>query len=73
MSVSIILFAILLNAQAEYIKFHPRQRDPEPPKWPEKYYAEGTLNLPYAEISEPFAAWFDSEKKSSRIDYYGGR
>lgn len=28
--------------------------------------------LPYAEIKEPFNAYFDLENNRSRIDYYGG-
>lgn len=60
----------------DYIRFHPKQgqgyKPYEPPKWPSKYSISGTLNLPYAELSEPFTAWFDADMKSSRIDYYGG-
>lgn len=33
---------------------------------------KGTLYIPYAEIEEPFYAWYDSAAKQSRIDYYGG-
>ncbi|XP_055628092.1 digestive cysteine proteinase 1 [Toxorhynchites rutilus septentrionalis] len=43
-----------------------------PPRWPKVYSASGVLNIPYAEISEPFYAWHDSENGRSRIDYYGG-
>ena len=32
----------------------------------------GVISLPYAEIVEPFEAWFDLAAKSSRIDYYHG-
>lgn len=47
--------------------------DPPPkPKWPQKVYAEGYLMLPYAELSEPFTAYYDGPGKRSRIDYYGG-
>lgn len=31
------------------------------------------ISLPYAEIKEPFEAWFDLKAKSSRIDYYHGK
>lgn len=70
----ISLLTLIVSIHAEYIKFHPRQKSPntDPPKWPTKYYAQGTLNLPYAEISEPFSAWYDGNKNSSRIDFYGG-
>lgn len=33
----------------------------------------GVISLPYAEINEPFEAWFDLAAKSSRIDYYNGK
>jgi hypothetical protein len=36
------------------------------------YTAKGTLYIPYAEIREPFYAWFDAKSGKSRIDYYGG-
>ncbi|KAK2574376.1 Counting factor associated protein D [Acropora cervicornis] len=41
-----------------------------PPKWPDAYSVEGILRLPYAEIVEPFEAWFDGKNRRSRIDYY---
>uniref|UniRef100_U5EWS0 Putative cathepsin l cathepsin l n=1 Tax=Corethrella appendiculata TaxID=1370023 RepID=U5EWS0_9DIPT len=44
----------------------------KPPKWEKTYTVSGTLFIPYAEISEPFYAWFDSLHGRSRIDYYGG-
>ena len=42
------------------------------PKWAEAYTVTGVLRLPYAEIVEPFQAWYDGPHKRSRIDYYGG-
>lgn len=30
------------------------------------------MYIPYAEIREPFYAWYDGKSGSSRIDYYGG-
>ncbi|CAD5117923.1 DgyrCDS6668 [Dimorphilus gyrociliatus] len=43
----------------------------EPPSWQEKSYAvNGYLQLPYAEIKEPFAAHYDAKNRKSRIDYY---
>lgn len=30
------------------------------------------LYIPYAEIEEPFEAWYDENTGRSRIDYYGG-
>lgn len=40
---------------------------------PSRYHVSGVIQLPYAEISEPFESWIDIESGFSRIDYYGGR
>jgi hypothetical protein len=37
-----------------------------------RYSVGGILSLPYAEISEPFMAWYDEDQWASRIDYYDG-
>lgn len=37
------------------------------------FHITGVISLPYAEIKEPFEAWFDLTAKSSRIDYYHGK
>lgn len=37
------------------------------------FHFPGVISLPYAEIKEPFEAWFDLSAKSSRIDYYHGK
>ncbi|XP_045761872.1 digestive cysteine proteinase 2 [Maniola jurtina] len=42
-----------------------------PPQWSDVYTVKGVLNIPYAELHEPFYAWFDSKNGKSRIDYYG--
>ncbi|KAL3287775.1 hypothetical protein HHI36_002237 [Cryptolaemus montrouzieri] len=42
-----------------------------PPKWSESYTVKGFIMIPYAEIREPFYAWYDGPSKQSRIDYYG--
>jgi hypothetical protein len=44
---------------------------PAPPQWPDCYIARGFLRLPYAELSEPFTAYYEAKKNRSRIDYYG--
>lgn len=44
----------------------------ESPTFSNTYTVEGTLYIPYAEIREPFYAWYDGRSGSSRIDYYGG-
>nr|CAH7744140.1 unnamed protein product [Callosobruchus chinensis] len=41
------------------------------PVWSQTYSVKGILHIPYAEIDEPFYAWFDAPSKQSRIDYYG--
>uniref|UniRef100_A0A8C3CES2 Uncharacterized protein n=1 Tax=Cairina moschata TaxID=8855 RepID=A0A8C3CES2_CAIMO len=33
----------------------------------------GVINLPYAEIEEPFEAWYNLTGNKSRIQYYGGQ
>lgn len=43
-----------------------------PPKWDPIQNVRGTLYIPYAEIAEPFEAWYDQNTGRSRIDYYGG-
>ncbi|CAK9805575.1 Counting factor associated protein D [Anthophora plagiata] len=42
------------------------------PTFSKTYTVKGTLYIPYAEIREPFYAWYDGTSGSSRIDYYGG-
>lgn len=37
-----------------------------------RYSVAGVIQLPYAEISEPFRAWYDADQFASRIDYYDG-
>lgn len=44
-----------------------------PLKWPEKYAAEGSISLPYAEISEPFRAVVDMSKEMSLMSTYNGK
>ncbi|KAG5893243.1 hypothetical protein JTB14_013404 [Gonioctena quinquepunctata] len=42
------------------------------PVFGQTYSVKGVLHLPYAEIDEPFQAWYDAPSKVSRIDYYDG-
>ena len=42
-----------------------------PPVWPDCYVVRGMLRLPYAELEEPFTAYYETKKNRSRIDYYG--
>ncbi|XP_015929473.1 digestive cysteine proteinase 2 [Parasteatoda tepidariorum] len=42
-----------------------------PPTFDDNYAAQGILLLPYAEIKEPFTAYFDKQSGKSRVDYYG--
>ncbi len=37
------------------------------------YSVSGIISLPYAEVSEPFRAWYDETQFASRIDYYDGK
>lgn len=43
------------------------------PDFGKMYHVKGVISLPYAEIKEPFEAWYDLEGKKSRIDYYHGQ
>ncbi|XP_050402314.1 digestive cysteine proteinase 1 [Patella vulgata] len=42
------------------------------PTFATSYVVSGVLQLPYAEIKEPFTAMFDGPNKRSRVDYYNG-
>lgn len=44
----------------------------KPPRWDPIHTVKGILYIPYAEIEEPFEAWYDKHTNRSRIDYYGG-
>uniref|UniRef100_A0A8C3PVL0 Uncharacterized protein n=1 Tax=Chrysolophus pictus TaxID=9089 RepID=A0A8C3PVL0_CHRPC len=37
------------------------------------YHVRGVISLPYAEIKEPFEAWYNLTGNKSRIQYYGGQ
>jgi len=39
---------------------------------PKRYRVYGIIELPYAEIHEPFESWIDVDAGFSRIDYYEG-
>ncbi|XP_019368054.1 PREDICTED: digestive cysteine proteinase 1-like isoform X2 [Gavialis gangeticus] len=43
------------------------------PAFGEVYHVTGVLHLPYAEIKEPFEAWYNLSGKQSRIQYYNGQ
>nr|XP_034183715.1 digestive cysteine proteinase 1 isoform X3 [Osmia lignaria] len=65
MRVFTIIFSLIIigNFDIEAVKS---------PTFSTSYTAKGTLYIPYAEIREPFYAWYDGKSGSSRIDYYGG-
>ncbi|GFN76052.1 counting factor associated protein d [Plakobranchus ocellatus] len=44
----------------------------DPPQYTKSYRATGSIRLPYAEIVEPFTAYYDNVNNRSRIDYYNG-
>ena len=45
----------------------------ETPKWPMTYTLDGIIQIPYAEIEEPFTAYLTQTYGRSRIDFYGGK
>lgn len=50
----------------------PTWKGPKPFSNLKRYTVSGVLSLPYAEINEPFEAWFDINQYASRIDFYNG-
>uniref|UniRef100_A0A669PGZ4 Counting factor associated protein D n=1 Tax=Phasianus colchicus TaxID=9054 RepID=A0A669PGZ4_PHACC len=46
---------------------------PEKPTFGDVYHVKGAISLPYAEIREPFEAWYNLTGEKSRIDYYNGQ
>jgi hypothetical protein len=63
--IALACLAISLNVQAKSIKSQPFANL-------RRYSVSGVLSLPYAEINEPFRAWYDADQYASRIDYYDG-
>ncbi|XP_009083408.1 PREDICTED: counting factor associated protein D-like [Acanthisitta chloris] len=45
----------------------------ETPTFGDIYHVTGVISLPYAEIREPFEAWYNLTAGKSRIEYYGGQ
>ncbi|XP_005991096.1 digestive cysteine proteinase 2 [Latimeria chalumnae] len=43
------------------------------PSFGDVYHISGILSLPYAEIEEPFEAWYNRSGNVSRIQYYNGQ
>lgn len=44
-----------------------------PLSFPDVYHVSGIFSLPYAEIEEPFEAWYNRSGNVSRIEYYHGQ
>jgi len=55
-------------------QFYVTRIDGQPslPTYPNTYNITGAIRLPYAEILEPFTAYYDGKTGRSRVDYYGG-
>lgn len=72
----VVLAAMACLAQAGVIKKPESVEKAKPRATPfsnlKRYSVSGVIELPYAEISEPFRAWYDSDQYASRIDYYDG-
>ena len=64
-----ILVALVCFVQAVQVSIAA----PSTLKWPDKYTAGGKIDLPYAEISEPFRAVVDMSKGMSLMSTYGGK
>lgn len=63
-----LLFSLIIS----YSQCKSNKISVAPKQFSDSYTVKGTLYIPYAEIREPFYAWYDLSKGSSRIDYYGG-
>ena len=51
---------------------HTKFNLPLPPNWGPFYTTSGEIQLPYAELVEPFSVWYDARTFKSRIEYYDG-
>ncbi|CAA9998471.1 unnamed protein product [Nesidiocoris tenuis] len=49
----------------------PCKQTTSPPKWSSAYSVRGVITIPYAELREPFVAFYDGTIGNSRVDYYG--
>jgi len=67
---SFFLYAIFFKFYRNILCSKISQRNLE--TFSKTYTVKGTLYIPYAEIREPFYAWYNGNSGSSRIDYYGG-
>jgi hypothetical protein len=63
---------VLLCLSSVYSANLPTSKGPKPFSNLKRYTVSGILSLPYAEINEPFEAWFDINQYASRIDFYNG-
>jgi hypothetical protein len=61
----VLLFVLIFVANAANLNKNPIKSLPV-------YSVSGIITLPYAEINEPFQAWYDETQFASRIDYYDG-
>ncbi|GAB6020865.1 hypothetical protein CHUAL_003515 [Chamberlinius hualienensis] len=61
------LFAVLNGAKENSVS-----SDIPVPTFSPTYTVEGVIELPYAEIREPFTAYYDENQQLSRVDYYNG-
>jgi hypothetical protein len=60
---TLLVLLLLLSATA-----NARQG---PPSWSSAYTVQGTIFIPFAEVEEPFAAFYDGAGSKSRIDVRG--
>lgn len=68
MRLSLVLFCV----SAHWLCGEAKSKKVNSLEWSPMYTVKGTLFIPYAEIAEPFYAWYDGASGRSRIDYYGG-
>lgn len=70
--VLVLICCSVLLTQSAVLKKKEKNGKQTPFSNLKRYSVAGVIQLPYAEISEPFRAWYDSDQYASRIDYYDG-
>merc|ERR1711962_1715507 len=66
-----VLAALFCLCRAEISTQYPSDNNEAPPPWPGSYSVDGIIRIPYAEIEEPFTAYYGGSRRS-RVDFYGG-
>uniref|UniRef100_A0A803YGX4 Uncharacterized protein n=1 Tax=Meleagris gallopavo TaxID=9103 RepID=A0A803YGX4_MELGA len=68
-----VLGWLLAAALGSSVQGHDDALSHPHPHFGSVYHVRGVISLPYAEIEEPFEAWYNLTGNKSRIQYYGGQ